>query len=769
MDVERIINILKTQLEDEEQIVDYRVIPPRSARYSDIKLKPQICSCLERVGIQRFYFHQAKAIESILSGLNTLIATPTASGKTITYTIPTLNALLEDRRSTFLYLFPTKALAQDQLRSINELVLGDMELTQILRAFTYDGDTPQDQRKSIREMGNVIISNPDMLHSGILPHHTRWARVFTNLKYIVIDEVHVYRGVFGSNVTNVIKRLKRICSHYGSEPVFILSSATIGNPQDLAVRLIDDEVVAIGDDGSPSGERHILFWQPRMIDRRRNLRRSANIEARDILYHLIREGVQTIVFAQARVVAELVYRYTHQKLVEKGDVELARRISPYRGGYLPEERREIEKQLFEGEILGVISTNALELGIDIGSLDCSIIVGYPGSIASLWQQAGRAGRGSESALTIYIPYNNPLDQFLASNPHYVYDSPFESAIIDPTNPNILLAHLRCAAYELPIRDDDIELFNGVSSTIVNMLVNKGEMVDTGDAIHFSVEGYPSSGVSLRTASGNTFNIVDVEGNRVIGTVDEESALEVVYPEAIYLHSGDTYFVRELDLRQKVAFVENRNVEYYTQADVETTIKLIETKYREDRGLYELGFGDVKTTTQTVGFKKIRFSNLESIGWGGLDLPKRSMDTEAVFFIASKELINKMRNEGYNIYEALVGFKNSLLSVSCLFVMCDSGDISGVVESNNFGSPTIFIFDRFMGGLGFSEKIYKSFMDVLIAVNDLIGKCECDEGCPKCVGVSSRTYSRHYDPDLSNTPLIPSKHATLKFTELIIGE
>jgi len=768
MDAEKIIDLLKIQLNASEQIVEYRILEVRKARYGDIYLKPQVWDCLHRISINRLYSHQANAIEKILTGFNTLIATSTASGKTLTYTIPTLNALIEDENATFLYLFPTKALAQDQLRGVNELAIGDMGLMRALHAFTYDGDTPPHQRRSVREIGNLIITNPDMLHSGILPHHTRWARFFSNLRYIIIDEVHVYRGVFGSNVANVIKRLMRICKHYGSRPRFILSSATIGNPQDLAIRLIDDEVVAVGDDGSPSGEKHVIIWQPKYIDRRRNLRRSANIEARDIFSILIRQGVQTIVFAQARVVAELVYRYTYEALKES-EPKIAERISPYRGGYLPEERREIERRLFEGELLGVVSTNALELGIDIGSLDCSIIIGYPGTIASLWQQAGRAGRGEEPSLIIYIPYDNPLDQFLATNSHYLFDSPFESAIIDPTNPHIILGHIRCSAYELPLKKEDIELFKGDVSPVINLLVNEGELISTGDAFHLSVEGYPSSGVSLRSASDNTYNIINVKDDSVIGTVDEESALELVYPQAIYLHSGETYFVRELDLEQKIAFVEKKNVDYYTQADVETTIRLLKTKESESKKRYEIGFGDVMTTTQTIGFKKIRFTTIESIGWAGLDLPKRSMETEALFFIVNPDFQRKIAKEKHRIYEGLLGFKNAVLSVAPLFAMCDSGDIGGVIESNNFGAPTMFIFDIFPGGLGFSERIYINFKQITDAVLELVSGCACEDGCPRCVGVGTRFYSRHYDPDLSSSPIIPSKTETINLIRSTIEE
>jgi len=760
MDVERIIELLKNELNASEQIVEYRILQAKKARYGDIYLKPQIWNCLTRIGINRLYSHQANAIEKIQSGFNTLIATSTASGKTLTYTIPTLNTLLEDENATFLYIFPTKALAQDQLRGVNELVIGDMNLTRHLHAYTYDGDTPQHQRRTVRELGNLIITNPDMLHTGILPHHTRWARFFSKLRYIVIDEVHVYRGVFGSNVANVIKRLSRICRHYGSNPTFILSSATIGNPQDLAVRLIDDEVVAIGDDGSPSGEKHVLIWQSKFIDRRRNLRRSANIEARDIFSILTREGIQTIVFAQARVVAELVYRYTYEALKESYP-KIAEKISPYRGGYLPEERREIERRLFEGELLGVVSTNALELGIDIGSLDASIIIGYPGTIASLWQQAGRAGRGDEPSLIIYIPYDNPLDQFLATNPHYLFDSPFESAVIDPTNPHILLGHIRCSAYELPLKKEDIELFKGDVPFVINLLLDEGELISTGDAFHLSVEGYPSEGVSLRSASDNTYNIINVKDDSIIGTVDEESALELVYLQAIYLHSGETYFVRELDLEQKIAFVEKRNVDYYTQADVETTIRLLKTKENVSKKGYEIGFGDVMTTTQTIGFKKIRFTTIESIGWAGLDLPKRSMETEALFLIIGPDLQNKIGAGRQKIYEGLMGFKNAVLSVAPLFAMCDVRDIGGVVESNNFGAPTMFVFDIFPGGLGFSKRIYTNFYEIIDAVYNLILKCQCEDGCPRCVGVGTKFYARHYDPDLSSTPIIPSKTETIR--------
>jgi DEAD/DEAH box helicase domain-containing protein len=707
------------------------------------------------------------ALNSIFSGNHTLIVSSTASGKTLCYTIPTIMALLEDRELNSLYLFPTKALAQDQLKGINELVSPDNKLKVLLRADTYDGDTPPHRRKNIRSTANVVITNPDMLHMGILPHHSMWASYFQNLKYVVIDEIHTYRGVFGSNVANLLKRLKRIANHYGSKPQFICASATIGNPKLHIQTLLDEDVDVIEDDGSPKGKRYVLLWQPPYIDKARNIKRSANVEAQRILTFFTREGVQTITFCRARVVAELIYRYAKEQL-EATSKRLADSIKAYRGGYLPEERREIEQALFSGELLGVTSTNALELGIDVGSLDVSIIVGYPGTIASLWQQAGRAGRGINPSIVIFIPYEDPIDQFLIENPRYLFDVPFENAIIDPLNPYITLGHIKCASFELPLTIEELKVFGDYADKIVEIPAEEGKMKNLDDKWFWSSEEYPAADVNLRTGSQNTFNIIDTNSRDVIGTVDEESAYELVYPEAIYLHAGDTYFVRELDIEQKIAYVEKQDVDYYTQPQVETSIRLNETlEEKTFPGI--LGYGEVTASWSTVGFKKIRFYSMESIGWANLDLPIQKVETAGLYLSPGENILARVKEKNTNIYESLLGVKNALLSIIPLHSMCDPMDIGGVLDSSNLGVPAIFIYDKFPGGLGFSEKAFEDIQEVITATLDMVRSCPCEEGCPSCVGVITRGYGRHVDPDLSGGPLIPDKVGAILLLKLLKKE
>lgn len=767
-DVERALELIKSEIANQGQIVHEKVYSEKPPQYSEIELPEEIEECLNENGIEKLYSHQVSALKSVFSGEHILIVSSTASGKTLCYSIPTLLALMEERPKNSLYIFPTKALAQDQLKGINELVECNETLRFQLRADTYDGDTPPHRRRNVRSTANVVITNPDMLHMGILPHHDMWAKFFSDLKYVVIDEVHTYRGVFGSNVANLIKRLKRIAGHYGVKPQFICASATIGNPKKLIEGLLDEDVVVIDDDGSPEGKRTVLLWQPPYIDRTRNIRRSANVEAQRILTFFTKEKIQSIIFCRARVVAELIYRYAREQLATTS-TDLSKRIKAYRGGYLPEERREIEQALFYGELLGVTSTNALELGIDVGGLDVSVIVGYPGTIASMWQQAGRAGRGLTPSIVIFIPYQNPLDQFLVRNPQYLFDVPFEKAIIDPANPYIVLGHIQCAAMELPLSEDELDEFGEFADSIIDIPIEDEKIIHLDDKWYWSSEEYPAADVNLRTGSQNTYNILDVKTRDVIGTVDEESAYELVYPEAIYLHGGETYFVREMDIEQKIAYVEKQDVDYYTQPQVETSIKLNEILEEDEEFPGLLGFAKLKASWTTVGFKKIRFYSQESIGWANLDLPIQTLDTVGIYIAPSSEIVENTRQKAYNIYEALLGLKNAMLSIVPFHSMCDHFDIGGALDSSNLGAPSIFIYDKFPGGLGFSEKAYDDIESVLIATRDLVVNCPCDDGCPSCVGISTRGYGRHIDPDLSGGPLIPHKMGAVELVEVLMKE
>lgn len=557
------------------QIVHVEEIPARGASYAQLgePVAPVLLGAIRSGGIQRLYSHQVEAIEAIRADRNVVVVTGTASGKTLCYSIPVIETLLSDEGAKALFLFPTKALAQDQLKGIHRLAEHDARLGDAIRAGTYDGDTTRHTRRKLRDEGNIILSNPDMLHAGILPYHAKWNRFFKNLEYVVVDEIHTYRGIFGSNVANVLRRLRRVCDHYGSSPRFICSSATIANPKELAQRLTGLPMEVVDRDGSPRGKKYFVLWNPPFLDVGKMERRSTNVEGHELMARLIANDFQTIAFGRARVVAELIYRYARDTL-KRLRPEYAERIRSYRGGYLPEERREIERELFSGRLMGVASTNALELGIDVGSLDAAVIVGFPGTIASTWQQAGRAGRASEEALAVLVAYNDSIDQYLMRHPDYFFRQSPENAVIDHENKYILAKHMRCAAFELPITRQDERHFGGMMRPIIDLLEEFNELKEIDGRHYWSSTEYPARQVSLRTISDDTYAIVDLgRGNEVIGVVDGISALELVYPEAIYLHDGETHFVRGLDLEQKVAYIEKKEVDYYTQPVLESSIRI----------------------------------------------------------------------------------------------------------------------------------------------------------------------------------------------------
>ena len=763
------------------QIVHVEEIPEREARYGELKspLHPKVAKLLKDSGIERLYTHQVQAIDAIRSGEDVAIVTSTASGKTLCYNVPVLERLVADPDTKALYLFPTKALAQDQLRGLMRYLELDPSLP--LVPGTYDGDTPPNARRKLRDEGNVILTNPDMLHQGILPRHPSWGQFFRNLAYVVIDEMHTYRGVFGSNVGCVIRRLSRICQHYGGRPQFVCCSATIANPAELAEKLTDRPVTLVDDDGAPRGPKKFVFWNPPFIDATRTERRSSSFEAEQLLTKLIQDRVQTITFVRARVVAELIYRFTQERL-QKISPSLANSIKPYRGGYLPEERREIEKRLFSGELLGVTSTNALELGIDIGSLDAAILTGYPGTVASTWQQAGRAGRGRDESLVILIGQSTPIDQYLMNHPEYFFERTTENAVIDPLNPYVLAKHLRCAAFELPITVNDLERFGEWMPAILEIFEERREITRRGNQWFWTTSGYPSNDVKLRSVSDNTYTIIDttelpvgydkahedLSKNRVIGTMDELSAFEQIHPEAIYLHDGETYFVSDLQIDKKVAYVEKADVDYFTQSISETRVK-IESE-EEKRKLNEANavFGDVTVTSLVFMFKKIKFHSRDSIGFGKINLPPQVMDTAALWLIPPLSDLNLVRKWGRDPSEGLYGIGNVITEVVPLFAMCDPRDIGAVVDSMNTGSPTLFVYDRYPGGIGFAEKTYRVLEDVLEACLQLVLACECEDGCPSCVGAPVPPFVQN-DPDLSPRGRIPDKEAALILLHSLLGK
>jgi DEAD/DEAH box helicase domain-containing protein len=716
---------------------------------------------LESMGITTLYSHQAEAIDLISMGHNTAIVTSTASGKTICYNVPVMEALLEDGQATALFLFPTKALAQDQLRVLGNLCSAHPDLADRVRAGTYDGDTPRETRRKLREEANVILTNPDMLHQGILPYHSRWSRFFARLRYVVIDEMHAYRGIFGSNVANVLRRLRRILDHYGGNPTMVLCSATIANPGELAEALLGDKCAVVSDDGSPRGPKMFVLWNPNFLDSHRMERKSSNVEAHELMVNLIEAGIQTITFTKARVVAELILRYAREALSRRSP-HLVRKVSAYRAGYLPEERRQIERALSSGELLGVASTNALELGIDVGSLDASIIVGFPGTIASTWQQAGRAGRKTEEALVIFIAYNDPIDQYLMRYPAYFFGQNPENAVIDPANPYILAGHLSCAAFELPISPEDEALFGSLTMPVLKVLEDVKRVKTIDSLAYWATTDFPAAGVGLRTISDNTFTIVDsTAGERVIGNVDAISAPELVYPQGIYIHDGLTYQVRDLDFDGKVAYVERKEVDYYTQPILESSIRVKGAKKDAALGDLLVFFGEATVSWKTTSFKKIKFYSLDSIGYGSVDIPTQHLETVALWMYPDARIVSEMKQKDMNPVEGLVGLKNVLINILPLHVMCDRQDIGGLVESSNVGRPAIFLYDRYNGGLGFCEKAYGLLRRIMEDVLRIIEDCPCETGCPSCVGLPVLRPPQHQDPDPGHGYPIPDK-ATAAF-------
>ncbi len=744
------------------QIVHVEERPGRKPIWGELRRpfpKP-ISEALQQLGIERLYRHQATAINHLRDRRHTVIVTPTASGKSLCYNLPVAEALLHRPEGRALYLFPTKALAQDQMRGLRRLADTGPELRQLVRCGTYDGDTPVTARRKLRNEGNVILTNPDMLHQGILPYHSRWGGFFANLEHIVVDEIHSYRGIFGSNVANVLRRLNRICRHYGSRPTYVCCSATIANPKQLAERLAGVSMMLVDDDGSPSGPKRFVLWNPPRMEGAGLGRRSSNEEAHALLVALLRRGAQTIAFTRTRIVAELLYRYASESLGRISPA-LAEVIRAYRAGYLPEERREIERQLFSGELRGVISTNALELGIDVGGLDAAVLVGYPGSIASTWQQAGRAGRGEAESLVVLVAYDEPIDQYLMRTPAYLFGRSPEHAVIDPENPYILAGHLRCAAFELPLREEDGEWFGDQTLPIASILGDLGQMREIDGAWYWSTTDYPAAEIGLRTTSDSTFAIMDKSrGNEVIGTVDAISAPETVYPGGVYLHDGDTYLVRDLDLEARAAYVERAEVDYYTQAMLDSAIRAGELRAEKQWAGGRLCFGEATVTWRTTAFKKVKFYSQESIGWSRLDLPAQHLETSACWLVVPRETLTATAAQGLKAMEGLAGIRNVAVNMLPLLAMCDRLDVGGIVDSSNLGSPTLFLYDRYLGGLGFAEKGYELFGALMRQCLATIEDCPCDDGCPSCVGLPATQPAQQMDPDLGRGYPIPDKQAAL---------
>ena len=710
-------------------------------------------------GIEQLYTHQADAFGHILAGRNVVTITPTASGKTLCYNAPVLNTILEDPSARALYLFPTKALAQDQLaelHALSELVTRDTDVE--IGVFTYDGDTPSDARRAIRGKAHVVLSNPDMVHSGILPHHPRWAKLFENLRYVVIDELHAYRGVFGSHLANILRRLRRVCRHYGSDPLFICSSATIANPRELAEGLTERPFELVDRSGAPRGEKFFLFVNPPVVNAQLGIRRSYLSEARRVALEFLKHNLQLILFAQSRLSVEILTTYLKDAF--HGPPGASDVIRGYRGGYLPNRRREIERGLRDGQVRAVVSTNALELGIDIGALDVSIMAGYPGTIAATWQRAGRAGRRTTRSAAVLVASSAPIDQFIVRNPSYFFDSSPEHALINPDNLHILLDHVKCAAFELPFADGE-RFGNEPVEEILTVLAEERFVHHADGQWNWTSESYPADAVSLRSVSSDNFVVVDVtRGERVIGETDFTSGPSTLHEKAIYIVEGQLFQVERLDFDGRKAFVRSVECDYYTDAITYTKVTILDT-FASACGPSERSLrshGEVHVVSRVVGFKKIKFYTNENVGSGELDLPEQQMHTSSYWLTVPAEVMGKLPYGGDDKRDGVVGLAFAMRHVAQLLLMCDGHDIGLSVDGGTLDrstrtggaggvpealatEPNVFIYDNYPGGIGFSRPLYDMHGLLLERTRDLIAGCPCDSGCPSCVGPEGHT-GRH---------------------------
>ncbi len=731
----QLLDWLKTDKNVKENITHWEIIEGKEADYVPMPddLHPELKKALEKRGITQLYSHQKEAYTYGMNGEHFTAVTPTASGKTLCYNLPVLQTILEDDTARALYLFPTKALSYDQKNELNELI--DAAGISV-NSYTYDGDTPVNIRQKIRKAGHIVITNPDMLHSGILPHHTKWVSLFENLKFVIIDELHTYRGVFGSHTANVLRRLKRICEFYGSRPVFICTSATIANPKELAEALTGENMLLIDKNGAPAGKKHFIFYNPPVVNRQLNIRRSPVLEVRKLAGEFLKNKIQTIIFARTRVRVEVILTYLQELIKDKiGE----KKIRGYRGGYLPKERREIEKGLRNGDIYGVVSTNALELGVDIGSLQVCIMTGYPGTVASAWQQAGRAGRRQGEAAVIYVAGTSPLDQYVIRHPEYFFKQSPEVARINPDNLLILVDHIKCAAYELPFQKG--EMFGGMDvDDVLDFLVDQKVLTLSGNKFHWMSDSFPAHNISLRSASRENVVIIDqteAPDVRVIGEMDTFSAMTLLHEEAIYLHQGTQYQVEELDWEEKKAYVREVNVDYYTDANLAVQLKVLEIDKEKETESVVTGFGEVSVQAMATIFKKIKFETHENIGSGPIHLPEQILHTSSCWISLKKELKEFPEKR---LEEALTGVTHALKNIVPMFVMSDPNDVltAPQVKAVHNDLPTIFLYDRYPGGVGLSEQIYESITAILRETKEHITGCPCEAGCPSCVGPDVRS-------------------------------
>ena len=713
-----------------ERIVHVHEQSPRAALYEDLAspLPVTLNLALARQGISRLYLHQARAVEAVRQGLNVGVVTATASGKSLCYHLPTVEALLAEPRDRALYLFPTKALAQDQLRSLGELTA---ELPHI-RAAIYDGDTPQVERPGIRAGANIVLSNPDMLHVGILPHHARWSRFLGRLRLVVVDEAHLYRGVFGSHVALLLRRLRRVCALYGNAPRFVLASATIGNPREHLEALIGDRVTVVDEDGAPHGPRTLIFWNPPLLTMESGVRASTNVETTALFTELVAHEVRTLAFTKARKIAELLLRYAHTRL--QGERRLSERISSYRAGYTPEDRRAIERRLFSGELLGVVSTNALELGVDIGGLDATILNGYPGTVASTWQQWGRAGRGQDPSLGVLVALGDPMDQYWMRHPEEFFARAHEQARIALQNPYILDDHLRCAAFERPLEQEETaHWFDEAALDRVDALVAHGALRIRGERAYLPGDEYPAQSVSIRASGGETVELRTEDG-RLVERVPLNRVPFEIHPGAVYLHQGESYLVLELDLVRHTAIARLADVQYYTQARDTTDIRVVRVADSRPAGRTTVSFGEVDIRRYVTGYRRKALYREDVISDHELELPPQEFTTQAVWWTLPIEMAKTLRTMAADLPGGLHAAEHAMIALLPLLAMCDRWDIGGVSTAwhPDTAEATVFIYDGVPGGVGISELGYAHLEEWWQMTIRLLRDCPCSDGCPSCV-------------------------------------
>ncbi|MFH1663161.1 MAG: DEAD/DEAH box helicase [Chloroflexota bacterium] len=734
MDISAFIDHLVTMPDYNAQIAHIEHIPPRSASFAELDnpLPANLEESLKAKVLLPLYAHQAEAVNHVRQGKNVIVSTSSASGKSLCYNIPVIDKLLDETASCAIYLFPTKALAQDQLRSFADMFCP--QLVRFEQVATFDGDTPSMERSAIRKHARILLTNPDMLHFGILPNHRSWSRLLRHLEFVVIDEAHSYRGVFGSHVALVLRRLRRLCLLYGSSPRFICCSATINNPDKHAEKLVGLPFKLVDNDGSPKGGKDFVFWNPPTINDARSVRRSANSEAAVLFSELIRNDIRTLAFSRTRRLTELVASYSKKRLAEISPSHV-NRIKAYRAGYLPEQRRLIEHELFSGRLTGAVATNALEIGIDVGDLEATILTGYPGTIASTWQQAGRSGRRNDKSLSILIAFDNPLDQYFMRHPEFFFGKSFENAIINHQNPYILKAHILCAAWESPLSGNDDIFFGTGMAKQTDALEKQGALKQKRSHLYISPSiCYPAQDINIRATSGDNITLIDTSTNLPLETVELNNALFQLHPGAIYLHQGESYLVTNLDLTSHTAYAEPAKVSYYTIAKDITDLHIIKTTHKKKYGRINVCLGQVEVTTTISGFKKKAQFTEEVIGEEPLDLLPQQFPTIALWFDLPPAVIGSLAKSELDLAGGLHATEHAAIAMLPLFAMCDRNDIGGV--STPFHPDTdkaqIFIYDGYPGGVGIAEKGYGLVRQLWQATLNTIAECPCREGCPGCI-------------------------------------